>query len=115
METARPSRREKTRHSVRAALHGGNITSDQLRRLDKLIEGHVLTLRITPDQDLLIRDFPPKQLSQIQAALLDRIGVEPFAAVMQRHEKSGDLRELTSDVGEQTPCRAQGKLPATTC
>lgn len=48
-------------------------------------------------------------------ALLDRIGVEPFAAVMQRHQKSGDLRELMTDVGDQAPYRAKNEAPATTC
>ncbi len=49
------------------------------------------------------------------AALLDRIGVKPFAAVMQRHQKSGDLRALMTDVGDQAPYRAQNEAPATTC
>lgn len=252
LQTASPSTRQRARCRARAALRGGNITSDQLRRLNKLIEQHVLTLRTTPEQEFLIRDIYPEQLPQIQAALveaglvpknaalrlaacpgatacsnaftnsralaeaistkladagdagplrirvsgctngcalhvmsdigleglaqrrdgalipayrlwaggradqqhprlaadlgivparlvvdcvadvvlvyrrerrsdesfaalLDRIGVEPFAAIVQRHQKSGDLHELMTDVGDQAPYRAQGESPATIC
>jgi sulfite reductase beta subunit-like hemoprotein len=47
--------------------------------------------------------------------ILHRIGVKPFAAVAQRHHESGDLRDLATDIGEQTAYRAQADAPATTC
>jgi len=241
--------------SVRVSVPGGNLTSNQLRRLAALIEQHTLTLRTTPEQDFLLRDIRPDQLACVKTALLeaglvprntalrlaacpgstacsnaftnsralaevlsqrladaadvepgqplrirvsgctngcalhvmadigleglaqrhngglipayrlwlggrthrqyprlatdlgiiparlvadcvsdvvsvyqrerrsdeclavllDRIGVEPFAVVMQRHQKSSDLRDLMTDVGDQAPYRGQNEAPAPTC
>lgn len=252
VKTASHSTRQQARCSVRVALHGGDVTSSQLRRLAKLIDEHLVSLRTTQEQEFLIRDFYPEQLSPIHAtlleaglapknpalrlaacpgstacsnaftnsralaeavstkladtgdleplrirvsgctngcalhvmadigleglaqrrdgalipayrlwlggrayqdhprlatdlgivparlvadcvsdvvsvyqrerqsgesfsSLLDRIGVEPFTAVTQRHQKSGDLRDLMADVGDQAPYRAQSEAPATNC
>ena len=56
-----------------------------------------------------------RQLGELLSAVLHRIGVEPFAAVAERHPKSGDLHELATDLGEQTAYRSQKDDAATTC
>ena len=70
-EPIRRQTQEGPRHSLRVALHGGNITSDQLCRLALLVGKYALTLRTTPEQDFLLRGIRPEQLGSIQAALLE--------------------------------------------
>ncbi len=68
--SGRPSRAELS-CTVRASVLGGNINSSQLRQVAATVGRHALTLRITPEQDFLLRDIQPDQLSEIKSALLE--------------------------------------------
>ena len=60
---------EVPRCKMRVAVCGGDITSDQLRQLAKLIKQHAVNSRITPEQDFLICGIRPDQLAHIRTAL----------------------------------------------
>lgn len=68
--SGRPSRAESS-CAVRASVLGGNLTSSQLRQVAAIVTRHALTLRTTPEQDLLLRDIQPDQLSEIKTALFE--------------------------------------------
>lgn len=56
-----------------------------------------------------------RRANESLSEVIERIGNEPFAALVKAHQQSHDVEDMAVDVGEHAPYRAQGEAPATTC
>jgi sulfite reductase beta subunit-like hemoprotein len=77
----------------------------------------IIPARRTVDcvSDLMLLYQKECRASESFDQVLDRIGVELFAAVSRKHQEPGKLDELRMDLGDEAPYRAQATAPSTTC